>query len=73
MQIRVYFLFHQVLLKILHMVEVDPNAKLEPTEVTIEEKRSKQGRMALMVGIGLILVIVLVLLFYVVRDIYYLL
>lgn len=54
-------------------IEVDPNAKLEPTEVTIEEKRSKQGRMALMVGIGLILVIVLVLLFYVVRDIYYLL
>lgn len=54
-------------------IEIDPNAKLEPTEVTIEEKRSKQGRLALMIGIGVILIVVLILLFYIVRDVYYLL
>jgi hypothetical protein len=43
-------------------VEPDPNAKPEPTEITIEEKRSKQGRMVLlgsMVVIGIAIVVIL--------------
>lgn len=34
-------------------LEEDPNAKKEPTEIKVEEKRSKQGRIALMCSIGL--------------------
>lgn len=34
-------------------IEEDPNAKKEPTEIKVEEKRSKQGRIALMCSIGL--------------------
>ena len=33
-------------------IEEDPNAKKEPTERKVEEKRSKQGRIALMCSIG---------------------
>ena len=33
-------------------VEEDPNAKKEPTEIKVEEKRSKEGRIALMCSIG---------------------
>ena len=43
-------------------VEPDPNANPEPTEITIEEKRSKQGRMVLlgsMIAIGIAIVIIL--------------
>ena len=43
-------------------VEPDPNAKPEPTEITIEEKRSKQGRMVLLgslIAIGITIVIIL--------------
>lgn len=32
-------------------IEEDPNAKKEPTEIKVEEKRSKQGRIALMCSI----------------------
>ncbi len=42
--------------------EPDPNAKPEPTEITVEEKRSKQGRMVLlgsMVVIGIVIVCIL--------------
>ena len=34
-------------------VEEDPNVKKEPTEIRVEEKRSKQGRIALMCSIGI--------------------
>ena len=43
-------------------VEPDPNAKPEPTEITIEEKRSKQGRMVLLgslIAIGIAMVVIL--------------
>ena len=33
-------------------VEEDPNVKKEPTEIKVEEKRSKEGRIALMCSIG---------------------
>ena len=35
-------------------VEPDPNAKPDPTEITVEEKRSKQGRMILLGSISII-------------------
>ncbi len=50
--------------------EPDPNAKPEPTEITVEEKRSKQGRIALLVGMGVIAVIVVVLLYKVMSGVY---
>ena len=53
-------------------VEPDPNAKPEPTEITIEEKRSKQARMLLLGSMGVIAIAILILLFQIVRDIYYL-
>lgn len=53
-------------------VETDPNAKPEPTEITIEEKRSKQARMLLLGSMGVIAIAILILLFQIVRDIYYL-
>lgn len=51
-------------------VEPDPNAKPEPTEITIEEKRSKQGRMLLLGSMGVIGIVILILLFQVVKGIY---
>lgn len=53
-------------------IEPDPNAKPEPTEITIEEKRSKQGRYILLGSMGLIAIVILVLLFQVLKGIYYL-
>lgn len=44
-------------------LEEDPNAKKEPTEIKVEEKRSKQGRIALMCSIGLTGVIAVVALY----------
>ena len=38
-------------------VEADPNAKPEPTEITVEEKRSKQGRIILLGSIGVIVML----------------
>ena len=51
-------------------VDVDPNVKPEPTEITIEEKRSKQGRIILMSVIGIIIVIDVILLYIIARGIY---
>ena len=51
-------------------VEPDPNAKPEPTEITIEEKRSKQGRMALLGSLIAIGIAIVVILFLVSKGIY---
>ena len=51
-------------------IEPDPNAKPEPTEITIEEKRSKQGRMILLGSMAIISLVILVLLFHIMKDIY---
>ncbi len=51
-------------------IEPDPNAKPEPTEITIEEKRSKQGRILLLGSMGVIAIVILILLFQVVKGIY---
>ena len=51
-------------------IEPDPNAKPEPTEITIEEKRSKQGRIILLGSMGVIGIVILILLFQVVKGIY---
>ncbi|MBQ8889262.1 MAG: hypothetical protein IJY59_07220, partial [Bacteroidaceae bacterium] len=51
-------------------VEPDPNAKPEPTEITIEEKRSKQGRMALLGSMVVIGVAIVVILYMVTKGIY---
>ena len=51
-------------------VEPDPNAKPEPTEITIEEKRSKQGRMVLLGSMVVIGIAVVVILYLVTKGIY---
>ena len=51
-------------------VEPDPNAKSEPTEITIEEKRSKQGRMVLLGSMVVIGIAVVVILYMVTKGIY---
>ena len=51
-------------------VEPDPNAKPEPTEITIEEKRSKQGRMVLLGSMVVIGIAVVVILYMVTKGIY---
>ena len=51
-------------------VEPDPNAKPEPTEITVEEKRSKQGRMILLGSIGVIGIVIVVILYKVLSGIY---
>ena len=50
-------------------IEPDPNAKQEPTEIRVEEKRSKQGRIALMCCIGLTGVVGLGAIYMVIRQI----
>lgn len=49
-------------------VEEDPNAKKEPTEIKVEEKRSKQGRIALMCSIGVTSVATIFALYVVIRE-----
>ena len=51
-------------------VEPDPNAKSEPTEITIEEKRSKQGRMVLLGSMVVIGIAVVVILYMVTKEIF---
>ncbi len=51
-------------------VEPDPNAKPEPTEITVEEKRSKQGRIILLCSMGVILVAIVVILYKVLSGVY---
>lgn len=51
-------------------VETDPNAKPEPTEITVEEKRSKEGRMILLASMGVIGIAIVVILYKVLSGIY---
>ena len=51
-------------------VEPDPNAKPEPTEITIEEKRSKQGRIMLLSSLIVISMAILIILFLISKGIY---
>ena len=51
-------------------VEPDPNAKPEPTEITVEEKRSKQGRMILLGSISIIVIAIVVILYKVLSGVY---
>lgn len=51
-------------------VEPDPNAKPEPTEITVEEKRSKQGRMILLGSISIIVIAIMVILYKVLSGVY---
>lgn len=51
-------------------VEPDPNEKPAPTEITIEEKRSRRAKMALMAGIVVLALSVLTVGFYMGRDVY---
>lgn len=51
-------------------IEPDPNAKPEPTEITIEEKRSRQGRMVLLGSIIVIGLTIVIILYLVIRGIY---
>lgn len=51
-------------------VEPDPAAKPEPTEITVEEKRSKQRRIILSGSIGAIAIAVAVILYLVLRGVY---
>ena len=51
-------------------VEPDPDAKPEPTEITIEEKRSKQGRMVLLGSMVVIGIAVFVILYMVTKEIF---
>ncbi|WP_455666651.1 hypothetical protein [Phocaeicola sp.] len=51
-------------------VEPDPNAKPEPTEITVEEKRSKQGRIILLCSMGVITIAIVVILYKVLSGVY---
>lgn len=51
-------------------VEPDPNAKPEPTEITVEEKRSKRGRVILLGSIGVIAIAIVVILYKVLSGVY---
>ena len=51
-------------------VEPDPNGKPEPTEITVEEKRSKQGRMILLGSISIIVIAIVVILYKVLSGVY---
>ena len=50
-------------------VEEDPNVKKEPTEIRVEEKRSKQGRIALLCSISVVSIGVVVCLYLVICHI----
>lgn len=51
-------------------VEPDPNAKPEPTEITIEEKGSQQGRWLLLGSVGVIVIVMAILLYKVMSGLY---
>jgi preprotein translocase subunit SecF len=50
-------------------VEPDPNAKPEATEITVEEKRSRQGKMVLAVSIALVGVAIVVVIYFIWKEI----
>ena len=49
-------------------VEEDPNAKKEPTEIKVEEKRSKQGRIVLMCSIAVTSIAAIAALYVAIRE-----
>ena len=51
-------------------IEVDPNEKPAPTEITIEEKRSKRTKVALIIGIVALVVLAMVVVYFVGSDLY---
>ena len=53
-------------------IEPDPNAKPEPTEITVEEKRSKQGRLLLIGSIVVMALVGIFLIYQIAKSIYYL-
>jgi hypothetical protein len=50
-------------------VEPDPNAKPQPTEITVEEKRSRRGKMALAGGIAAVVVVIIVVAYFIGREV----
>jgi hypothetical protein len=50
-------------------MEPDPNAKPEPTEITVEEKRSRQGKMVLAGGIAVVGLAIVVVVYFIWREI----
>jgi hypothetical protein len=50
-------------------MEPDPNAKPEPTEITVEEKRSRQGKMILAGGIAVVGLAIVVVVYFIWREI----
>ncbi|MGL5938189.1 MAG: hypothetical protein ACRCY5_05635 [Phocaeicola sp.] len=51
-------------------IEVDPDAKPEPTEITVVEKRSKSGTMWLIATMTTVAVVLVAVLYFLARDIY---
>ena len=51
-------------------VEPDPNEKPAPEEITIEEKRSRRTKIALLVGITLLIVLALIVTYLLGSDVY---
>ncbi len=51
-------------------IEVDPDTKSVPAEMTIEEKRSRQAKIVLLSFIAVLSVAVVTILVFVIRDIY---
>ena len=51
-------------------IEVDPNAKAEPQEITVEEKRSRRAKVILLVSIAVLIIAIVGMLIIVIRDIY---
>jgi hypothetical protein len=50
-------------------MEPDPNAKPEPTEITVEEKRSRQGKMILAGGIAVVGLAIVAVVYFIWREI----
>jgi hypothetical protein len=50
-------------------VEPDPNAKPQPTEITVEEKRSRRGKLALAGGIAAVVVVIIVVAYFIGREV----
>ena len=51
-------------------VEIDPNIKQQPMEITVEEKRSRRAKIMLLSIIVVLSVAVIGMLFVILRDIY---
>lgn len=51
-------------------IEVDPNAKPVPSEITVEEKRSRRAKIMLLGVIVILFVAIITMLVFVIRDVY---